>query len=128
MTRTILLVEDNEQNSYLAKYLLERSGFAVLIAEDGPRALALAGSSEAVAAVLLDIQLPGMDGYAVARALRALPAAGHVPIIALTSYAMAGDRERALEAGCDGYLEKPIDPDTFVAEIEKVLEAQAPRA
>ncbi len=126
MTRTILLVEDNEQNSYLAKYLLEHGGFAVLIATDGPRSRELVGTT-GVAAVLLYIQLPGMYGYAVARARRALPEADRVPIIALTSYAMTGDRERTLEAGCDGYLEKPIEPDSFVADIEKVLDARARR-
>ncbi|MDE1922189.1 MAG: response regulator [Gammaproteobacteria bacterium] len=126
MARTILLVEDNERNSYLAKYLLEHGGFAVVVAPDGPRALALVVEA-APAAILLDIQLPGMDGYAVARALRATPVASRLPIIALTSYAMAGDREKALAAGCDGYIEKPIEPDSFVAEIEKVLATVAAR-
>ena len=70
--------------------------------------------------VLLDIQLPGMDGYAVARALRAIDAMRDVPIIAVTSYAMVGDREKCLEAGCDGYIEKPINPETFIAEISRV--------
>ena len=67
--------------------------------------------------ILLDIQLPLMNGHAVARALRANPALADVPIVAVTSYAMAGDREQAISAGCDGYLEKPIDPDTFVSDV-----------
>ena len=71
--------------------------------------------------ILLDIQLPEMDGYAVARALRSAPALAGTPIIAVTSYAMAGDRESALAAGCDGYIEKPIDPDSFVSEIQRFL-------
>jgi len=70
---------------------------------------------------LLDIQLPGMDGYAVARALRSDVRIGAVPIVAVTSYAMAGDRERCLAAGCNGYIEKPIDPLTFVDEVERYI-------
>jgi CheY-like chemotaxis protein len=73
--------------------------------------------------ILLDIQLPGMDGYAVASALRENPALKDVPIVAVTSYAMVGDRERAMEAGCDGYIEKPINPDTFANEVERSLRA-----
>jgi CheY-like chemotaxis protein len=71
--------------------------------------------------ILLDIQLPGLDGYAVARALRRNASLDGVPIIAVTSYAMAGDREKAMAAGCDGYIEKPIDPDTFVSEVERMF-------
>lgn len=117
MNRTILLIEDNAENRYLATFLLERSGWQVTPANDGPAGIALAASGPP-ALVLLDIQLPGMDGYAVARKLRADPGLHHVPIVAVTSYAMPGDRERCIEAGCDGYLEKPIDPDSFVREVE----------
>jgi two-component system, cell cycle response regulator DivK len=74
--------------------------------------------------ILLDIQLPEMDGYAVARELRKNPALKDVPIVAVTSYAMVGDRERTLEAGCSGYIEKPINPDTFRNEIEDYLKAR----
>ena len=118
MSRTILLIEDNEQNRYLATFLLERNGYAVVAAVDGPSGIARA-SELAPDLILLDIQLPGMDGYAVARALRAIDAMRDTPIIAVTSYAMVGDREKALEAGCNGYIEKPIDPDTFVGEIQR---------
>jgi two-component system cell cycle response regulator DivK len=76
--------------------------------------------------VLLDIQLPGMDGYAVARGLRGMEEMGSTPIIAVTSYAMVGDRERALEAGCNGYIEKPINPETFVSEIAEFLPGPPP--
>lgn len=119
MTKRILLIEDNEQNRYLATFLLERHGYRVEVAADG-----LAGVEVATASppdlILLDIQLPGMDGHAVARTLRAVPTLSRVPIIAVTSYAMVGDREKVLAAGCDGYLEKPIDPETFVASIEEI--------
>jgi CheY-like chemotaxis protein len=119
MTRTILLVEDNAQNRYLATFLLERHGYNVLSAVDGSSALRLAAQLTP-AAILLDIQLPGMDGYAVARALRNDSRLKEVPIIAVTSYAMLGDREKAVAAGCNGYIEKPIDPENFVAQIESM--------
>lgn len=117
MNRRILMIEDNPQNRYLAGFLLEASGWEMVHAEDGPSGLDLARTVDPVL-ILLDIQLPGMDGYAVAQALRAEPGSAGVPIVAVTSYAMAGDRERCLAAGCDGYIEKPIDPQTFVALVE----------
>jgi CheY-like chemotaxis protein len=118
--RRILLIEDNEQNRYLATFLLEKSGFEVVPAKDGPVGIELAAKVRPCL-VLLDIQLPRMDGYTVARELRRIPVLDRTPIVAVTSYAMAGDREKALEAGCDGYLEKPIDPDTFVDTVERHL-------
>lgn len=117
MNRRILMIEDNAQNRYLASFLMEASGWEMFHAEDGPSGLELARTVDPVL-ILLDIQLPGMDGYAVAQALRADPRSATVPIVAVTSYAMAGDRERCLSAGCDGYIEKPIDPQTFVALVE----------
>lgn len=116
MSRNVLVVEDNEQNLYLVRFLLEGAGWAVVAASDGPRALEEARSGR-FDLVLLDIQLPGMDGHAVARELRRIPALDGVPIVAVTSYAMLGDRERCLEAGCTGYVEKPINPDTFLDEV-----------
>lgn len=120
MNRRILMIEDNPQNRYLAGFLLEASGWEMVHAEDGPSGLELACTVDPVL-ILLDIQLPGMDGYAVAQALRAEPGSAGVPIVAVTSYAMAGDRERCLAAGCDGYIEKPIDPQTFVALVERFV-------
>lgn len=117
MTQTILLIEDNEQNRYLATFLLEKCGYKVVSANDGRQGLESAVSCNPDL-ILLDIQLPTMDGYEVARALRKIDALRCTPIIAVTSYAMVGDRERALAAGCNGYIEKPIDPETFVAEIQ----------
>jgi two-component system cell cycle response regulator DivK len=116
MNHTILMIEDNEQNRYLATFLLERRGYRVVSAPDGPTGIALA-QSLLPDLILLDIQLPGMDGYAVARALRAIAGLRDTPLIAVTSYAMVGDREKSLASGCNGYIEKPINPDTFTAEI-----------
>lgn len=120
MSAKILLIEDNEQNRYLATFLLEKHGHTVIHTSDGRSGIELA-TAEPFDLILLDIQLPGMDGHAVARALRSNPALNHIPIVAVTSYAMAGDREKALAAGCNGYLEKPIDPDTFVAQVTSFL-------
>ena len=114
--RTVLLIEDNEQNRYLATFLLERHGFSVRSVGDGLAGIALARTF-VPAVVLLDIQLPTMDGYAIARALREIDALRMVPIIAVTSYAMPGDRQKAIAAGCTGYIEKPIDPESFAEEI-----------
>jgi two-component system, cell cycle response regulator DivK len=120
MSRHVLLIEDNEQNRYLVTFLLEGRGYEVATAVDGALGVAMAASL-VPDLILLDIQLPTMDGYEVARALRANPALSEVPIVAVTSYAMQGDREKALAAGCNGYIEKPIDPDTFVTEIERYM-------
>ncbi|GHC11700.1 response regulator [Thermomonas carbonis] len=118
MNRTILLIEDNEQNRYLATYLLERNGYRVVPAVDGPSGIE-AAQRQVPDLILLDIQLPGMDGYAVASALRGNESLRDTPIIAVTSYAMMGDREKSLASGCNGYIEKPINPDTFVSEIRR---------
>jgi len=120
MKRKILLIEDNAQNRYLVTYLMEQAGHEVVPAVSGPIGIELAGQVRPDL-VLLDIQLPVMDGYAVARALKGNPATGAIPIVAVTSYAMVGDREKALAAGCDGYMEKPINPETFVADVERFL-------
>ena len=122
MKEKILLIEDNDQNRYLATFLLEQRGYGVEQAVDGPSGISLAERMRP-GLILLDIQLPLMDGYAVARQLRLNPVLDQTPIIAVTSYAMVGDREKALAAGCDGYIEKPINPETFVAEIERFLPA-----
>jgi len=118
MNRTILLIEDNEQNRYLTTFLLEQNGYQVVSAPDGPQGIE-AAEKALPAFILLDIQLPVMDGYEVARELRRREALRETPIIAVTSYAMVGDREKALQAGCNGYIEKPINPETFIAEMER---------
>lgn len=122
MRTKVLMIEDNAQNRYLATFLLERHGYEIVSAVDGPRGIEMAQTFKPDL-ILLDIQLPGMDGYGVAQALRKLDSLSEVPIIAVTSYAMVGDREKALAAGCTGYVEKPIDPDTFVGEIERIRSA-----
>jgi two-component system, cell cycle response regulator DivK len=117
MKRKILIIEDNEQNLYLIKFILERHGYEIEAALDGRE-----GIDKAIRIrpdlILLDVQLPVMDGYAVARCLRSNPDLAGAPIVAVTSYAMPGDREKALESGCTGYIEKPINPDTFIAQVE----------
>jgi CheY-like chemotaxis protein len=122
MTARILYIEDNDANMYLVTFLLNARGHEVIQAWDGAQGLERA-TAEHPDLILLDIQLPVMDGYETARRLRAEPQVAATPIIALTSYAMAGDREKALGAGCDGYIEKPINPDTFITSIEGFLPA-----
>jgi CheY-like chemotaxis protein len=123
MTRPLVLViEDNEANLYLMRFLLEKNGFDVATARDGMAGIELANRL-APAAILLDIQLPAMSGYAVATELRKSPALSRVPIIAVTSFAMVGDRDRCLEAGATDYVEKPIDPAGFVSKLRQHLTA-----
>ncbi len=119
----ILVIEDNEKNRYLTTFILEKRGYQVFQAEDGQAGIALAQQVKPDL-ILLDIQLPVMDGYAVARELRQNGELRDVPIVAVTSYAMVGDREQVLAAGCVGYIEKPINPSTFIAEIEQYVPAQ----
>ena len=102
----------------LVKFRLANLGCEFLVAGDGVHALSQAREGKPDL-ILLDIQLPLMDGYAVARALRGIESLRGTPIIAVTSYAMVGDRERALAAGCTGYIEKPINIETFVAEVAR---------
>ena len=120
MTDQLLIIEDNAQNLYLMRFLLEKNGFSIIDAEDGPEGIRKALHYKPQA-ILLDIQLPGMNGYAVAEELKKHPEVAEIPIVAVTSYAMAGDRERILSAGATGYIEKPINPDTFVSEIRQYL-------
>ncbi len=118
--KRILVVEDNEQNFYLVRFILEKNGYEVLEARDGKTGIELA-IRESPDLVLMDIQLPIIDGLEATKRIRASEADGEITIIALTSYAMASDREKCLEAGCNGYIEKPINPETFMAEIMKFI-------
>lgn len=112
-----LIIEDNEQNMYMLSFLLKKNNYEVFQAFNG-----LDGINAAKEClpdvILLDIQLPGMDGYQIARELRKRNDLNTIPIIAVTSHAMVGDRERAMAAGATGYIEKPIDPDNFIQRLE----------
>lgn len=116
----ILLVEDNELNRDMLSRRLERKGFEVVIAEDGERGVALA-RSEKPDIVLMDMSLPVMDGWAATRAIKGDPDVGTTPIIALTAHAMAGDRDRAMEAGCDDYDTKPVEFQRLVDKITALV-------
>ncbi len=116
----ILIVEDNEKNMYLISFILKTKGYEIIQAATGEKGVELA-KREMPDMIIIDIQLPGIDGLDAAKRIRSSGVNGNVPIIAITSYAMTGDMEKALEAGCTGYIEKPINPDTVLAEIEKYL-------
>ncbi|MGF6275452.1 two-component system cell cycle response regulator [Massilia sp. UYP11] len=122
----ILIIEDNPANIELMSFLLGAYGHTPLCASDGPRGVA-AARSERPDLIACDVNLPGMDGFAVLAALRTDPQLSGVPILAVTALAMAGDREKVLAAGFDGYIGKPIEPESFVAELEAFL-AAAPAA
>jgi two-component system cell cycle response regulator DivK len=120
MKKRILIVEDNEQNLYLATFLLEQSGYEVIAAQNGLEAIDKTLSKKPDL-ILMDIQLPEINGYEATKRIKSMTEVRHIPIVALTSYAMPGDREKALAIGCVGYIEKPFDPETFLSEIEKYL-------
>jgi CheY-like chemotaxis protein len=116
----ILLVEDNEMNRDMLSRRLERRGYEVVIATDGAEGVAKA-LSEAPGLILMDMSLPVLDGWEATRRIKASPATGAIPVIALTAHAMSGDRERALEAGCDDFDTKPVDLPRLLAKIEALL-------
>jgi two-component system, cell cycle response regulator DivK len=120
MMGKILIIEDNEQNMYMLTYLLESNNYEVIQTFNGNDGINIT-HKVIPDAILLDIQLPEMDGYTVARKLRENVGLQNTPIIAVTSYAMTGDREKILAAGADGYLEKPIDPDLFISQMEFII-------
>jgi CheY-like chemotaxis protein len=117
----ILIIEDNPANLELMVYLLKAFGHVPVTARDGAEGLALAGERPDL--ILCDIQLPDVDGWELARRMRADPALAAVPLVAVTALAMVGDRDRVLQAGFDGYLSKPIEPETFVSSVESFLRA-----
>jgi len=119
----VLVVEDNEDNLRLITYALRRSGYEVIAAETGTRGVELA-VSERPDFIVMDIALPCIDGLEVVRRIRASADARRIPIVAMTSYAMSGDMERIIAAGCCGYFEKPIDPLTIVADIRALLDRE----
>lgn len=122
--KKILIIEDNEKNMYLISYIIEKMGHQAIKATTGEAGVELA-VRELPDLILMDIQLPGIDGLETTRRIRKSQANGRIPIIAITSHALSGDRERLLSAGCDGYIEKPINPETIMGEIEKYLRQSA---
>ena len=121
----VVLIEDNAPNLELVRYLLTAHGFECVPATDGPAALKTVRQRRPDI-VLCDLQMPGMDGFEVLRALRALPHMTGVPVIEVTAYAMVGDRERILGAGFDGYIAKPLDPGRFVGQVAGFLGLPVP--
>ena len=117
----ILLVEDNPMNRRVSEFLLRAGGYIVDEARDGQEALARL-KEHLPDLILMDLQLPGLDGYAMTRIIKGDDAMKKIPVVALTAYAMSGDAERALEAGFDGYITKPIDPDEFHKTVARYLE------
>jgi len=118
--KRILVVEDNRASMYLIRFILEKNGYEVIVAKDGTSGVELA-IKEKPDLIIMDLQLPDINGLEATKRIRASKAGSKIPIIALTSYAMVGDREEALAAGCTSYIQKPINPETFMAEIEKYL-------
>ena len=123
----ILYIEDTENNRILVKRRLEKQGWTVLSAERAEEGLALAGT-EQPDLILMDMGLPGMDGWAATRLLKADPKLRHIPVVALTAHVMQGDRERSLEAGCDDYDTKPFQFPRLIAKIEALIPASQERA
>ena len=120
--RKILLVEDNEMNRDMLTRRLERKGFEVVIAVDGQAGIDMASSANADI-ILMDLSLPVIDGWEATRRIKADPVTQAIPIIALTAHAMAGDEQKALEAGCDAYDTKPVDFNRLLGKIDKLLGA-----
>ncbi len=116
----ILYIEDNPGNRLLVRRILMVEDHEVIEAEDGPTGIRLA-EAEMPDLILMDINLPDMDGYQLTGLIRQNPRLAHIPIIAMTANAMEGDREKTLQAGCDGYISKPIDVDALPRQVEKFL-------
>jgi two-component system cell cycle response regulator DivK len=119
-TTKILYIEDDFQNRVLVRRVLEASGFSVMEAESGAVGIQLA-QERTPDLILMDINLPGMDGYEVTARLKKLEALAHIPIVAMTANVMKGDREKTQDAGCDGYIPKPIDVDRLPEQINQFL-------
>lgn len=116
----ILYVEDNEDNIYVIKNRLGRAGFTVLIATDGEQGISMA-TAERPDLILMDLRLPVLDGWEATRRIKAQPETRNIPIIALTAHAMTGDREKALEAGCDDFDTKPVEMPRLLEKVRALL-------
>ncbi len=121
--KKVLVVDDDKKSRYLVSFLLEKEGFKVIIATNGLEGIEAARKQQ-VDLIIMDVKMPKMDGYETTKRIRRLKKYKSIPIIALTSYAMTEDKERALKAGCTGYIPKPITPETFISEIKKFLEVK----
>jgi two-component system cell cycle response regulator DivK len=121
----ILLVEDNEMNRDMLSRRLQRKGYEIVIATDGQQAVAMA-ASESPALILMDMSLPIFDGWEATRRIKAADETRKIPVIALTAHAMAGDREKSLEAGCDDYDTKPIELPRLLEKMETLLNRTPP--
>lgn len=124
MQKNVLIIEDDENNMELIAFILQNYGFQTIKAWTGQQGIDQA-LTERPDFIILDIQLPDMDGEMVLQTIRRRDTDNNIPIIAMTSYAMSGDRERLLTAGCNGYIEKPIDPEKVTAQIEEILGNQS---
>ena len=122
----ILYIEDNDDNVYVMKSRLGRAGFTVLVATDAEQGMAMA-VTERPDLILMDLGLPGIDGWEATRRLKAAPETKKIPVIAVSAHAMTGDREKALAAGCDDYQTKPIDFARLRATIEALVSGNLPR-
>ncbi len=122
----ILYVEDNDDNIYMLRGRLTRAGFEVAVATDGEQGVAMA-ASEAPDLIVMDLSLPGLDGWEATRRLKGAPATRPIPVIALSAHAMEGDRARALAAGCDDYDTKPVDFPRLLGKIRTLLATEPPR-
>jgi len=120
MSKRILVVEDTEDNRQIIRDLLSSVGYELIEAADGAEGVALA-QKERPDLILMDIQLPEIDGYEATRRIRAVPELAKVPIIAVTSYALSGDEAKTREAGCDGYVAKPFSPRDLLAKVRQFL-------
>ena len=120
MSRRILVVEDHEENRRIMRDLLTAAGYEMLEALTGEEGVARA-ETERPDLILMDIQLPGLDGYEATRRIKAIPALRAIPIIAVTSYALSGDDRKAFEAGCDAYVTKPFSPRALLAKIREYV-------
>ncbi|MBO0737480.1 MAG: response regulator [Alphaproteobacteria bacterium] len=120
MSNRILVIEDNEDNRQIIRDLLNSLGYELIEAVDGEQGVAMA-QSHRPDLILMDIQLPEMDGYEATRRIRAVPELKAVPVIAVTSYALSGDEAKARDAGCDGYVAKPFSPRELLAKIREFL-------
>jgi CheY-like chemotaxis protein len=116
----ILYVEDNDDNVFMMQGRLTRAGFTVIVAPDGERGVAMA-TTETPDLILMDLRLPGIDGWEATRRLKAAPDTRAIPVVALSAHAMAGDREKALAAGCDDYDTKPVDFPKLLERIRTIL-------